>query len=233
MKVTRYLKVPLGTRNIQLVINIPEATSPPPPAPTSVAEQPRPSGWAHVRATLKFSVPVLASVAAIVVSIFALNSQQSANQAAANQIRQQQASHVTYTLERAPKQPFFGTLAVQNTSSSPVYSIVFGGKLDFHKGSQTTRRSFWVNLRDLQACQIASIDMDRAVEQFIVRVLHFNIGQYPYGYSYVETEWVMYFNDRNGVSWMYSPDGGLQQRAAPDYVAMDTTPTYKAATGCS
>jgi hypothetical protein len=247
VKVTRLLKLPRSARTIQLVINIPEAASTSPLAPTSTAKRKRPKGWGLVIATFKSpgsalaALASIASVAALVVSIFALNSQntanssqQSVNRLAIEQAIQQQAQHVSFTVENSPHTDF-GVLSVQNTSSSPISDVAFGGLLDYSRGSNptVTKVPMWFSLGDLGACQISSINLDKVIESFIVRRIHPNIRQYPYGYGLIGLEnMALSFTDRNAISWEYPQYKALQQRTA-SYTATIVTPTYKNAPVCS
>jgi hypothetical protein len=182
------------------------------------------------------------AVAALVVSIFTLNSQNSANssqqsadQLAASQIIRQQAQHVTFTLEDSPKDSF-GLLSVQNTSLSPVFDIVFGSTVQYAIGTQSTVNSFpaWFSLGDLRACQTGSIDLGKLVDRLITSKQPPSIRRHPSDYGMIGVgNLTMYFSDRNAVTWKYPEDGPLQQRTPPPYRATIVTPTYKSSPACS
>lgn len=235
MKLERLLKVPLSSRTIELVINIPDH----PVSPTPTAAAPKPSGRARAWAVLKIAGPTTASLAALVISVLALLGQTSANReqqqantaaqqanAVASAAGQRHAAGQVSFLQGAVSSPPFTSLLVENRGVTPIYEVTFQIQAGIYVGKATLKQSnqdyikalvgggnyvqkaFTLYLGDVPACSSATLDVASSVTAVILRdtkITKGQLGKSPVGVLVGS----MSFADSSGSDWQYSGVGEL------------------------
>jgi hypothetical protein len=237
----KLLRLPRSSRAIQLVVNLPE--SPPAVAPLSPPPTPpKPSGRARVWAIAKVAGPAAASLAALIISLAAYLNQQSANseqhqvdQAAAILNQEQQAGKVYFFMDTPV--PLSSILTVENTSTSPVYELMF--LIDFEgpnaRRSKLTSQTMTLDLETMPSCAVATINLDTYISQALDE-LYKTTG--PMQIKIVYGSPVMSFQDNHGLFWEETAYGQprrttFDQALIPSGLSKQISPHYEAASGCS
>jgi type II secretory pathway pseudopilin PulG len=222
-KFERLLKVPRSSRTIQLVINIPEASTPLAVTPVAV----KPSRRARAWVVLKVAGPSTVAIAAIVISIMSLQGQaaanrdleqsnaaaQQANAAAASARIRQEAEQVSFLQNELPRPPFT-SLTVENLATTPIYEVTFQVDATANiiptgrNGFLTKTLTIW--LGNIPACSSATVSIVPGVTAALAKkagLTTAEIGPNPVDVI-VDS---MSFADSSGIDWQYSGIGILQQ----------------------
>lgn len=255
------VKMPLFSRTVEIVINMPEAAQ----STSADTPPPKPARWSRIKGAGKVlggAIVASTSIAAIIVASMALSEQTSADraqqqanamQAAAGQ--RQQVSQVSYVQEGSemPRVP----VVIENLGTSPAYSpmliVQFQGWV--YPDRQRKERpspvlgTFSIVLNNMPACSSSTINIGPT----IVRDIEATKSMWPPAISFKPSELVspslgtsvigMLFSDGSGRIWQFSDGSGLevvpsvQEAEGEEGVELSTsgylTATYKSNVGCS
>jgi hypothetical protein len=245
VRLERLLRLRRSDRTVSLVINIPE-----PPPPTIVVPSPPvppapPSRGARIWSVVRDVGGLLlagGTVAALVVSVAALNAERSADkdqhqadQATAAQQQRQQAEQVSFQ-DVFPQSAPDGAIEVVNSSHSPISNVTF----DIVVSSLATGvRTYSFYLGSVPYCSDGVINIGPAVRQALENA-HPKVP-HPDLAIYFATS--MNFTDRNGASWSELGGSFLQPLGTAQMIRSMLAmmeggntlpdPKYKVAAGCS
>lgn len=238
---------------INPVINVPPPTVIIQQSPAAPAQSTTGQGiWSRLWSTAKVVGPALVAIAALVISLATYVNQRSANEDAhqlyeATVISQerQEAEQVSFLQGRglSPRQTFQysdRTVAINNSSNTPIYTVAFG--VDINLGAASiadTEHSLSVNLYlgSIPACSVGTVDMTTAIAEIIKE--RFKVRSVPPDkITFVVDR--MTFSDRDDVPWEYLYGGSLQQISQGELLDFafgsqyaPLSATYKPAASCS
>jgi hypothetical protein len=193
--------------------------------------------------------PVVASIAAIAISILALLEQRSVDVGQAVASQRQEAEQVSFLQETSPTGSD-DLVVVANLGTGPAHFpillVLIGSDVSpgNSKETKTELVDVHLNLNDIPACSTATIDINQTIKkgaqnQNLKAPLLVNPAlQFP---VFVES---LTFADSNGLIWTYFSDGGLQQQPKDEFQQEINSSSsssylivahinYKPANGCS
>lgn len=203
VKFERLLKVPRSARTIQVIVNIPEA-----PAP-SVQEPAKRTLRNRIWAISKVAAPVIASAAAIVISVLSLHEQRQTDIAAATAEQRQEAEGVTYVQEPGSSSGSSIPVLVENLSNAPAVAPTLYIEADTLGPATGGPESATFNLRlaDIPACSSATINVGPTA----ISVLNLSKNALATG-TYINVS-SMTFIDSHDLYWEYG--GGFDRDGNP------------------
>lgn len=237
VKLERLVKVPRPTRTVQLVINIPESAV----LPTAPSAPSKPKRHTRIWAFLKVAGPVIASAAAIVISVLALREQSSADQAqqranaaAAAASQRQEAEQVSYLENYTTKPPFISVL-VENLSSTPITDVTFQIEITAHLTSKGfVTKGYNLLLSSIPACSSGMAGIVPTAEAAMLEETKLKASQMESAPAVLVLS--MSFVDGGGNEWQYTDGLGLKFLSSRPAIIGPTQGyvpvAYKAASGC-
>jgi len=237
VKLERLLKLPRPVRTIHLVINIPELAT----APPVITPPPKPTAWARTWAILKIAGPASVATAAIIISVFSLRQQstanldqQLANKAVTGSIVRHDAEQLSFLQDYASRPPFT-SLMVENLATTPAYFVSFQVQaVALVSGKADVVRAFTLLLGNIPACSSGAVNfaptVTAAMEKVpIVKASHVQADTIGIVVNSIS------FADGDGLDWQSLGMGDLQQLTALPLAnpTLSLQATYKAAPGCA
>jgi hypothetical protein len=234
MNFNRLLKVPRSTRTIHLVINIPETPAHSVAAP-SAEDLPQGRPWNRILAASKVAGPIIASAAAIIISIFSLLEQNQVYVAMATASQRQEAERVSFVQEPSTNPRSSTPVLLENLGTLPVDTVSLYVVVETYNKLAENFYDWNLPLLDIPACSSATINVSPAA----ISAAHLPASASTDRIAiYVNT---LDFRDSNDLYWQYTGyndnDGQLQQIASPSGSGLiysgTIKPSYKSASGCS